>query len=342
MITSLFHSLIKKPVLIPFNGTDIPLSVNLSSCVFRFSVIFAGTGYLTMLRKIPLLLFAIILLGSCSDKDLEPLQEEYNRNRERPINTASRLPLMLKADAKEGNIYDMFMFEIADSTYTGPNGSIALFFQYMDRLDSLIWQVEGEPGSFQLLRKGEGSSGMTSKWSHYFYRPGTHTAYLRGYKDRELVAADTVKINVTNTRDFLTLTWNDIPENHKDHDVYPNFNTKDYYLRIFPRRRGNLVYATLDARMEDVVFGEGHTQQQADQTAEILYTYITDLYGLPAYAESGPAIEQVYHDHFRLPAGDNEVLKIWFTPTSHIALMKKENYFKNGFEYEIHAEPNYQ
>ena len=114
MITSLFHSLIKKPVLIPFNGTDIPLSVNLSSCVFRFSVIFAGTGYLTMLRKIPLLLFAIILLGSCSDKDLEPLQEEYNRNRERPINTASRLPLMLKADAKEGNIYDMFMFEIAD------------------------------------------------------------------------------------------------------------------------------------------------------------------------------------------------------------------------------------
>ncbi|PRD54421.1 hypothetical protein [Sphingobacterium gobiense] len=291
-----------------------------------------------MLKKICFLVMSALLFGSCSDKDDNVVLPDDGLDPE-PEEEIQSLPLMLTTDKSEGHIYEQVGFSLEDSTYTAPNGGFAILIRYADALDSLIWQVEGNEDGVHLLEKnGTINSQFRTEWSHYFYLPGNYKTFLYGYKDGQLVVQDSAVTEIFADGDFLNINWDRLGEDSNKMVGFTNEHMRDYSMQIFTSLRDDVLSSRLSVRFDSFDYRRPNAEI-GDREAELLDSYITELYGEAKYhvAEGSPLNELLRL--FKTKFKEEQVLKIWLTGKSIIALIKSEDTDVNGFGYEIHAEP---
>ncbi|PRD46216.1 hypothetical protein [Sphingobacterium haloxyli] len=291
-----------------------------------------------MLKKICFLVMSALLFGSCSDKDDNVVlpDDEIDPEPEEEIHV---LPLILTTDKSEGHIYEQVGFSLEDSTYTGPNGGFAILLRYADALDSLIWQVEGNEDGVHLLEKnGTINSQFRIEWSHYFYLPGNYKTFLYGYKDGQLVVQDSAVTEIFADGDFLNINWDRSDENLNKMIGYTNNGMEDYSFQILTRLRDDVLSSRLSVRFDSFDYRRPNAEI-GDREVELLDSYITELYGEAKYHITDGPVHDELLKLFKSKLKEEQVLTIWRSEKSNIALIKGEDTDVNGFGHEIHAEP---
>lgn len=289
-----------------------------------------------MLKKLTFCLLSVCLLLSCSDKELDSLGDEIEV--EHPNSEDKMLPITLVTDSKNQNIYKMVMYELKDSTYNGPNGSILIPLQYQI-LDSLTWEIEGSAKKMNLLVKELGGLRFTTAWGHYFYLPGNYKTYLRGYKGKDIVIKDSTEIHISSTGDFLLIKWSEVQDEPTQNIGYTNNGIKDYQFNVYKGKIGNEIFANLNIRFGQLDYRK-YNPEIGKRELDVLTPYISSLYGKPKYDEASAVTYAKFKKLFKKNVREDQVIKIWLSKTSNIALLKKDSWQEDGFGYEIHAEPN--
>ncbi|MBB2950947.1 hypothetical protein [Sphingobacterium sp. JUb56] len=290
-----------------------------------------------MVRKICLLLLTSCLLISCSDKELGSLVDEIDV--EHPTGEEEKVPIRIVADKNNQNFYEMVMFELKDSTYNGPNGSMLIPLKYQN-LDSLTWEVEGSPKKLDLVVKQSEGYRFTTAWGHYFYLPGNYKTYLRGYRGKDLVVKDSATIRISGDGDFLHVKWSELSGDPNENIGYTNNGTQDYEFQVYSNKIGKEIFSKLNVRFEHLDYRK-FNPEIGKRELEVFTTYISSLYGEPKYDETTKGIHAKFKKLFRKGVRAEQVIKIWLGKTSNMALLKKESWKEDGFGYEIHAEPNH-
>jgi hypothetical protein len=231
--------------------------------------------------------------------------------------------------------YNLNLFEQTELRFkVHPNG--------MDYTwDSLVWNI---PGIFKNV----------STPSHYlwlygqsFYLPGNYEATLQLYKDGVIISADTAKIKVNLSGDFLGLSWN-----KEGSETVFNFLSSENNLYLNPvYKGGDSPYILLDYNVRDWV-DEDEWRKRHAESRFFLYDYITGLYGKSIFNFEGEDIKQTplvdkYNERFKTSLDSITQyssfvpVAIWETDKSNIALVGS---VKSGIEtdinyYQVIAEP---
>ena len=292
-----------------------------------------------MLRNSCFLLMSLLFFIACSDKDVVLPDDGPEPEPEVEIQS---LPIVLKADKNRANIYEQVVFSLDDSLYTGPNGVFGISFRYSDSLDSLKWKIEGNDNYVHLLEK-EGSyfSRFTFGWGHYFYLPGTYKIHLYGYKDDKIIVRDSAVTEIVSERDFLHISWNDLDENMGMTIGYPNNHTTDHNFSVYTSFRDNVLSSQLTVNFDSFdYYKQEPTPEVEERAKDMLDSYITELYGEPIYHTTDGNVPDSFSKLFKTNLKKDQVLKIWRTAKSNIALVKQESVEFYRTRYVIHAEPN--
>ncbi|MEN5435476.1 hypothetical protein ABE545_17705 [Sphingobacterium faecium] len=290
-----------------------------------------------MFKRICFLLLSTCLLISCSDKELGLLVDEIEV--EHLSGEDEKLPITLVADKNNQNFYEMVMFELKDSTYNGPNGSMLIPLKYQN-LDSLTWEVEGSAKKMNLVVKQSGGYRFTTAWGHYFYLPGNYKTYLKGYRGKDLVVKDSATIYISGDGDFLHVKWNEVNGDPNQNIGYANNGTQDYEFQVYSNKIGKEIFSQLNVRFDQLDYRK-FNPEIGKRELEVITPYISALYGEPKYVETTKGIHVKFKKLFKKSVRAGQVIKIWLGKTSNIALLKKDSWKEDGFGYEIHAEPNH-
>lgn len=290
-----------------------------------------------MFKRICFLLLTICLLSSCSDKELGSLVDEIDV--EHPSGEEDKFPIKLVADKNNQNFYEMVMYELKDSTYNGPNGSMLIPLKYQN-LDSLTWEVEGSTKKMNLLVKQSGGYRFTTAWGHYFYLPGTYKTYLKGYRGKDVVVKDSTAIHISGEGDFLHVKWSEVSGNPNQNTGFTNNETQDYEFQVYSSRIGKEIFSKLNVRFDQLDYMK-FNPEIGKRELNIFTSYISSLYGKPKYDETTKGIDTKFKKLFKKTVSKDQVIKIWLGKTSNIALLKKDSWKEYGFGYEIYAEPNH-
>lgn len=284
-----------------------------------------------MFNYLSLLAFSFLLMASCSDK-----YNELDTDEEIPKESLTMMPLRLETDVKTANIFNMVVFTMKDSTIDELKEWIGLPVKYSE-LDSLFWEVEGSPSRVNLLAKGTGSLSLKSAWGHYFYLPGTYKTYLSGYKDNKRVVRDSTYIKINANADFLNVDWNRI-DNINQNTGYTTNGTLGYQFRILNRKSGNTVYSGLTVAFDSIDYRQ-NIINLGKKERDALSAYMTKLYGNANFEGDKELLSEQFKQLFKADVAKDEVLKIWKTPKSNIALLHLKNDEDEAFSYWVHAEP---
>lgn len=287
-----------------------------------------------MLKYLSVFAFSTLLVFSCSDK-YEQLDQD-DKDKEPKEEAVKPLPLHLIADTKKAGIYDMVLFTLKDSTYKGPNESIAVSLMYND-LDSLIWEVGGSSQKFNLLRQQAGGYSFTTEWGHNFYLPGTYKIFLSGYKDNNRLVRDSMNVNISASADFLNISWDQV-KNLGQNTGYTSNGTLGYEFQILNRNSDHVLSSTLTVTFDSTDFRKPNPDL-ADNERAALSAYITQLYGKAAFEGDEAVLNQQFKQLFKSSIPKDKVLKIWKTKKSNIALLYRKREESDIFHYWVHAEP---
>lgn len=290
-----------------------------------------------MIKKICSLLLSTCLLISCSDKELGSLVDEIEV--EHLSGEEVKLPITLVADKNNQNFYEMVMFELKDSTYNGPNGSMLIPLKYQN-LDSLTWEVEGSSKKMNLLVKQSGGYRFTTAWGHYFYLPGNYKTYLQGYRGKDVVVKDSAVINISADGDFLHVKWSEVNGEPNQNTDYTNNGTQDYEFQVYSSKIGKEIFSKLNVRFDNLDYMK-FNPEIGKRELDVFTSYISSLYGKPKYEETNKGLYAKFKKLFKKNVREEQVIKIWIGKSSNIALLKKDSWIEDGFGYEIHAEPNH-
>ncbi|WP_293888663.1 MULTISPECIES: hypothetical protein [unclassified Sphingobacterium] len=283
-----------------------------------------------MFKYLSLLAFSLLLMASCSDK-----YNELDTDEEIPKESFTMMPLRLETDVKTANIFNMVVFTMKDSSIDELTEWIGLPIKYSD-LDSLFWEVEGNPNRVKLLTKGTGSFSLKSEWGHYFYLPGTYKTYLSGYKDNNRVVRDSTYIKINANADFLNVDWNRI-DNINQNTGYTNNGTLGYQFRILNRKSGNTFYSGLRVAFDSIDYTQ-NIINLGNKERDALSAYMTKLYGKANFEGDKELLSEQFKQLFKADVAKDEVLKIWKTPKSNMALLHLKNDEDEAFSYWVHAE----
>ncbi|RKE55428.1 hypothetical protein [Sphingobacterium detergens] len=287
-----------------------------------------------MLKYLSVFAFSTLLVFSCSDK-YEQLDQD-DKDKEPKEEAVKPLPLHLIADNRKAGIYDMVLFTLKDSTYKGPNESIAVSLMYSD-LDSLIWEVGGSSQKFNLLRQHGGGYSFTTEWGHNFYLPGTYKIFLSGYKDNNRLVRDSMNVNISASADFLNVSWDQV-KNLGQNTGYTSNGTLGYEFQILNRNNDHVLSSTLTITFDSTDFRKPNPDL-ADKEQAALSAYITQLYGKAAFEGDEAVLNQQFKQLFKSSIPKDKVLKIWKTKKSNIALLYRKREESDIFHYWVHAEP---
>jgi len=287
-----------------------------------------------MLKYLSVFAFSTLLVFSCSDK-YEQLDQD-DKDKEPKEEAVKPLPLHLIADTKKAGIYDMVLFTLKDSTYKGPNESIAVSLMYND-LDSLIWEVGGGSQKFNLLRQQAGGYSFTTEWGHNFYLPGTYKIFLSGYKDNNRLVRDSMNVNISASADFLNVSWDQI-KNLGQNTGYTSNGTLGYEFHILTEKKDNVLFSGLRVSFDSTDYMKPNPGLGAKEGV-VLDAYITQLYGKAAFEGDEAVLNQQFKQLFKSSVAKDKVLKIWKTKKSNIALLYQKREFDDIFQYWVHAEP---
>lgn len=203
--------------------------------------------------------------------------------------------------------------------------------------DSIVWSI---PGVFKDVSM---SNSTLLYFTQSFHLPGDYKASVSGYKEGEVISADTVGISVDNSGDFLGLEWSNIanyqPFNYLKRTAKDNIE----YLINMSIVDNPVLFVKMDYQ-----FGTDYLSEQEwiafhKHTKKEYYDYIVSLYGNPVFNYTNDDISQSnlteeYNSRFTVRLYEIEQnsvyvpVTIWETPTAYIALVGS---IKSGIETEI-------
>lgn len=271
-----------------------------------------------------------LLLFSCSDSNNSLGIDEPEINN--PDEQEQALKLSLGAKSTEGNIFELMEFNIySNKSYT---------MLHIGKLyDSITWEVAGLKGRYDIYSHRSGSAGTGSHyswmWSHNFFIPAKYNVYLLGYKNDKIVYSDTVTINISDKKDFLSYNWTEIKSPAKFSTGYHDALVDDSHFSTYADFEDGVPSVSLllkDDKSKD--------QNFAEKSKTKLYNFINTLYDMePTYGLNNNEIKAKYKELFRNTKEYFSPLCIWITPKARITLVRDHNSIYS-IEYKIYAEPN--
>lgn len=266
--------------------------------------------------------FFITLFFSCSDKDNGVLPSVDTEEGD----LENIIPLKLGVKEARSDIFEGVEFNLFPDKYFG-------VLSLMDIYDSITWNVLNIDGSMKILEQGTRYATSYRYWSHHFYLPGEYKTYLLGYKDNKMIyCSDTVKVEITNEKDFLCYNWKDIKGSIGHATSYLDF-LKEYEFVTYEGMFQNVPFVNVllyDKEKKDKL-------GFLEKSKNILIDYINTLYSTsPVYTDKDDIFLEKYNELFTYKAKNTVPCCVWITSKSKIVLVKNE-YYK---EYQLYAEPN--
>lgn len=265
-------------------------------------------------------IFVIFFLAACS-KDNQEVSPEPET--EVPAKDYSHLKLSLLSKG------ELNISEIIEFGFTKEGLDLRI-------LDSINWAVAGDNEIIPISRSEvDDKSNYYSRymlWSKNFGLPGEYMTYLIGYKENKVAFTDSLKITVKNNKDFLKYDWKDITksENHVTHTNRVN-NNYIFAVNVFVTTKNTFI--ELSSKSANSTPCHGDCIRNKDQ----LTWYITTLYGTPKLnASIDSEINTYYLANFKEPLNGAEVLLIWETNKTKMALLKYK--YQNEYRYKVIAE----
>ncbi|SHE36524.1 hypothetical protein [Dysgonomonas macrotermitis] len=279
------------------------------------------------MKNILLIFSFLFLLVSCSND--EP--SDSNRGGNHPEDSGF-VRLGINTSAKDANIFENVQFTLY------PDRDCTML-EVRESYDSLIWIIPELDGLFEIMRTSE----FTFSWGHSFSSEGKYHTILQGFKDKKMVLADTIIVNIKNGREILGYNWKDITESQSA--IYGTTNILDSRYSIYTRK----LYENESPALEIYFQLEStatipHDEQKRfyeQEQEKIIYDYITGLYDIPklSYDKDREAITDMYKNTFK--KGDKNLLPkyIWETNTSRIVLLEVYDEWNEWHSHFVIAEP---
>lgn len=241
--------------------------------------------------------------------------------------TVTEFPMpRLAVEQPKGNIYDMMNFYLyREDSASIKNGELSAV------CDSIVWTVEGIPGSFRVFEHKEIGVSLSMTWGHCFKYSGEFKTNLTAWKDNEPISRSELDITITNDKDFLAYNWSGITEDSQEWTAYADVLTPNVDLMTTYGIRGEVPFVTVKIFNSDT--------GQNDYT---IYDYISTLYSDPTYTDKveKDKMSQLYDELFseQKEYSDAYPVAIWKTERANIVLLLLDE-SRESPGYIVYAEP---
>lgn len=91
-----------------------------------------------------------------------------------------------------------------------PEGFSAFGFQPYLCYDSIVWSSPDLPDTFKVFENGYNYTSLITQWGSYFFKEGSNTVCLKGFRKGEAVHSDSLTFELKD-RDFLCFKWSECP-----------------------------------------------------------------------------------------------------------------------------------
>ncbi len=246
------------------------------------------------------------------------------------VQIKSQLIVKMNAREKAGNIFDLMAFNL----FAYSDKDVTLL-DLTEAYDSLVWTCCNTDQRFRILEHSSNSTHFVWEWSNCFFQPAEYETCLLGYKNNRVISVDTVKLNITNNRDFLGYNWKDFVRTSR-------YNTG--YQDVFQKGYDFVTYSAVTEGVPSVCLyladnSDISNRPIASKSKQILYDYICSLYSAPTYSQDHVTLSAKYNELFRNKRDGAVPECIWLTQKSKIVLLKEYDESANNPKYEIYAEP---
>lgn len=290
------------------------------------------SNFLAMKNLLLILSFLFLVSACSSDDPFDPNGDGNNRGDGTDNPTFVRLGI--RASEKEVNIFDNIQFTLY------PDRDCNML-EVRESYDSLVWLVPELDGLFKIMRPNE----FTFSWSNSFYNEGKYHTILQGFKDKKMVVADTIIVNVKNRRDILGYYWKDITKTqgglYGTADIFDSrygIYTREVYANESPALE---IYYKLGYIYENSMTDEMLKTFHEQELEKIIYNYLVQLYGEPklSHEKDEAAIVDLYNSAFRHGDATLSPRYIWQTNTARIVLLEMYEEWGDWNTYFALAEP---
>ena len=241
----------------------------------------------------------------------------------------------LSAEQAKVNIFDPVKLSIVDNKGLSP----LLYSQALKATcDSLVWDVKKMNERMLVFTQKKDASheetALKLTWIQCFYLPDVYETYLLGYKEGKIISRDTLRIDVTNDRDFLYRNWGDL--DNTGHNIgHNNSLNKNREFYTFASKENNI--PTLDLRLFNIDNEEESSFCRKSENE--LYRFINQLYGQPQYTNESSELIAKYNELFAVRPETYTPVAFWLTKKAKIVLLRSHESEENIPECHIHAEP---
>ena len=283
------------------------------------------------MKKLIIVFVLPFLIYSCSEDNTTGIDEIPENN-----NSNTVFPLTLNASTTKGNIFENIQFTL-ESKMEGTMGDLA------DSYDSLVWSVPEINGRKKIFEYTDHSAHLTSSWGNSFYYKGKYHSILLGYKDNEVVLADTtiVTMNVNSKYDFLNIMWDDFKETFAT-EIVNNVFDSEFYIGVSKGIKSDTPYANIYFYPEDkIARNEDLMRKYTDERLEKnIIDYISELYGKPtlSYGDDKERLAVVYKEKFGVKYDSDIPRYLWTVGKTNIVLLYRQDAIHVD-KYYLHAEP---
>lgn len=284
------------------------------------------------MKNILLILSLLFLTYSCSGND-PSLPDRGGNGTDTPDDTFRPVRIGIRASTKDANIFDDLLFTLY------PDRDCSML-EVRQSYDSLIWLVPEVDGLFKIMKP----NGFTFSWGNSFSKQGEYHTILQGFKDKKMILADTIIVNIKNNRDILGYNWKDIKESQKG--LYGTTDIFDSRYSI----RTSKVYENgspaleiyMQLQWKGTIADEILKEYQEKRQEKMTYDYLTGLYGEPklSHTKDGATIIDTYKNTFKYSDKTLVPRYIWETNTSRIVLLQIYGIWGEWNSYFAIAEPN--
>lgn len=272
-------------------------------------------------------LLCVLLISGCSGSNSlnSPVDPDPNET----------VVFKLSAEQVKANIFDPVKLSIVDNKGLSP----LLYSQVLKAIcDSMVWSVKDlDDRMLVFTQKKDASHKETAlklTWTQCFYLPAVYETYLLGYRGGKVISRDTLRIDVTNERDFLYRNWEDL--DNVGHSIgHNNSLNKSQEFYTFASKENDI--PTIDLRLFN---SDNEKESSFSQRSETeLYRFINQLYGKPQYNKDFSDLTAKYNDLFAVHSEAYTPVAFWLTKKAKIVLLRRNESEENIPECHIHAEP---
>lgn len=280
-----------------------------------------------MMKNIFYCLLYVLLISGCSGSNSQnsPVDPDPNET----------VVFKLSAEQANVNIFDPVKLSIVDNKGLSP----LLYSQALKAIcDSMVWDVKNlNERMLVFTQKKDASHEETAlriTWVQCFYLPAVYETYLLAYRSGNVISRDTLRIDVTNERDFLYRNWGDL--DNIGHNIgHNNSLNKNQEFYTLASKENDI--PTIDLRL----FNSGNEKELSfSQKSETeLYRFINQLYGPPQYTKGFSELTAKYNELFTVHPEAYTPVAFWLTKKAKIVLLRRNESEENIPECHIHAEP---